>query len=149
MEILTQGKIVQSSTEKAHVHHKAGFPAGVYLTALAPEVGRNRLVWNNWGGHFPFSTVFLIQPSCPNFNKTECYLKIEKCSLDNQHIEISRIEAESQRDTWISKGDISLDGLHYTVGHVDERGRIIALLNNRHGFDKWSHSIQDLTIGKR
>lgn len=143
-EILKNGKVLQStSSDTTYVHG-----AGVYLTTLAPEIGRNRLAWNNWGGKFQFSTVYLTHSPIPSFNKTECYLKIEKRSLDNQSFKVSQILDGSERDLWIHRGDILLGGLCYTVGFVDERGRRIALLNSRHGFDKWSHSIKDLTVGK-
>lgn len=138
-KILEEGKIKKSEHPKAYVHGP-----GVYLTALPPEIGRYRIWWNNWGGPSQFSTIFL-SPSEAN-RKTECFIKLRR---DRIHVEV--ILQSTGRDAWIHREDIALDGIDtwYTVGFVDERGRLMALLNQRHGCQQWSHSIQEMTIGWR
>ncbi len=143
-KIFSDGKIIASSSKAGNFHGP-----GVYLTALAPDLGRRRIWWNNKGGTSPFTTVFLPPFGNTDVNTTECYLKLKTDRLFSK-LQNVQLEQGRGRDIWKYNGDILLEGtdLWYTFGFVDERGRTMAQLNQMHGKDGWSHSIKELTIGK-
>ncbi len=141
-KILKDGKVIQSNAKTAYVNG-----SGVYLTSLAPESGRNRIWWNNKGGRSNFSEIFLELH--PEAIRIECYLKFDTDRL-RSNVKFLKDTEQRGRDVWKLEEDILLQGpdTWYTFGFIDERGRIMAKLNQMHGKDGWKHSIKELEIGK-
>ncbi|XP_046642529.1 uncharacterized protein LOC124327593 isoform X2 [Daphnia pulicaria] len=139
-KILKDGKVIQSNAKTAYVNG-----SGVYLTSLAPESGRNRIWWNNKGGRSNFSEIFLELH--PEAIRIECYLKFDTDRL-RSNVKFLKDTEQRGRDVWKLEEDILLQGpdTWYTFGFIDERGRIMAKLNQMHGKDGWKHSIKELEI---
>lgn len=117
------------------------------MTSLAPEVGRNRIWWNNKGGRSNFSEIFLELH--PEAIRIECYLKFDTDRL-RTNIKFLKDDEQRGRDVWKFEDDILLQGpdTWYTFGFIDERGRMMAKLNQTHGKNGWKHSIEEVVIGK-
>ena len=101
---------------------------GVYLTSLSPEAGQNRIYWNNKGGRTNFTETFL--DFNPNALSVKCYIKFDTNHLKS-NLKITKDNKQQGRDVWVYHDDIFLQGTDswYTFGFIDERGRLMAKLN--------------------
>jgi hypothetical protein len=101
-------KILQEQIVRKSPSGPSGrYGAGVYLTSLTPDKGRNKIKKNNLDGLY----------NMPQYdNKTEeCYLKFKKEDLDA----VRFIPTNGGRDVWLNSNDINLRVISYYSGYTD------------------------------
>lgn len=83
------------------------YGAGVYLTSLTPDKGRNKIKKNNLDGRSHFRQYA---------DKTEeCYLKFNKEDLDA----VQYVPTNGGRDVWLNSNEINLRDISYYSGYTD------------------------------